>query len=85
MANLFQRYETEAYPGIWTVVCEDDVEDLQKYGQGGTLEAARENWGELVVERVDDHIHDMRSAGTIDYLTANDCFNDIDGLAWLPY
>lgn len=85
MANLFKRYESESYPGQFHVVCEDDVETAGKYGWGHTLEEARQAWGELVVERVDDHIFDMRAAGQIDHLTADLCFTDIDGLAYLPF
>ena len=85
MANLLNRIESEPFPGIFTVVCEDDVEDLQKYGQGSTIEAAREQWGFLIVEHVDDVIFDLRAAGVIDAETADECFTDIDGLTYIPY
>lgn len=85
MANLLKRIEGEPYPGIFTVYCEDDVEDLSKYGQGPTLEEARADWGEKLVERVDDHIFDSKVAGEIDWFTANDVFNALDELTWLPY
>lgn len=85
MANLLKRIESEPYPGIFTVVAEDDVEDIQKYGQGTTIELAREQWGYLIVERVDDSIFDLREAGAIDAETADECFTDIDGLTYIPY
>lgn len=84
MANLFKRYESEAYPGIFTVVCEDHVEDIHKYGQGSSIEEAREAWGQIIVEDVDDHIYDFEHAGLIDHDTADNCFTDIDGLSYLP-
>lgn len=85
MANLLNRLENESYPGRFSVVAEDDVENPQRYGWGSTLEEAREAWGNLIVERVDDFIYDWRAAGTIDSLTADECFTDIDGLAYLPW
>lgn len=85
MANLLNRRESEPYPGIFTVCCDGHEEEPTKWGQGPTLKEAQADWGERLVERVDDHIFDLRAAGEIDFLTANDCYNDIDGLTWLPY
>ena len=85
MANLFVRYESESYPGEYHCVCQDDVERADRYGWGHTLEEAQLAWGELVVERVDDHIYDMHAAGELTKEEADEAFTAIDGLAYLPY
>jgi hypothetical protein len=85
MANLFERYEAESYPGQFHVVCQDDVECASAYGWGHTLEEARAAWGESLLERVDDVIFDLAASGAISQEIAQECFVSIDGIAWLPY
>jgi hypothetical protein len=78
VANLFARYEGESYPGQFHVVCEDDVENPQRYGWGHSHQEALAAWAEVVLERVDDHLYDLRAAGVIDPQVAEACFTDID-------
>ena len=85
MANLLKRYEGESYPGQFHCVCEDDVEVGHRYGWGQTMKEAQEAWGELVLERMDDHIHDLMTSGAISKEDAEETWTSIDGLAYLPY
>jgi hypothetical protein len=78
MANLFERYEGESYPGQCHVVCQDDVEIPNRYGWGRTLEEARDAWGEVVLERVDDHIHDLMTSAAISKEDAEAAWTAID-------
>jgi hypothetical protein len=78
MANLFNRYESESYPGQWHCVCADDVDRNDCYGWGRTIEEAHEVWGVIVLEHVDDHIHDMMTSGQITPEVAEACWTAID-------
>jgi hypothetical protein len=64
---------------------EGQEERAELYGFGETREEALAELGVSIVERVDDRLFDLRESGAIDQATADECFTDIDGLAYLPY
>lgn len=84
MANLLIRREGEPYPGQFFCVCEASEEDASKYGWGHSMKEAQLDWGEKLMERVDDHIWDMRDRGEIDLDAASMTFTALDELVWVP-
>jgi hypothetical protein len=69
----------------WVATVDGREEDAELYGYGATKEEALEMLGEKLLERVDDHIHDLMTSGAISKEIADECFVSIDGIAYLPY
>ena len=63
----------------------DGNEEAGQYGYGSTETEALDALGEILVEHVDDHIHDLKTSGAISEEIAEECFTAIDSLAYLPY
>lgn len=52
---------------------------------GETAEEAREALGQVLLERINDHLFDLLRTGAISQEIADECFVSIDGLDYLPY